>query len=375
MKQVFVCPMVRSGGSLINRLFEGVEGTFSYPFELIMKPSNFVPKQLVKDSQRYTIQEYVKDCSSEDFVETLAAWNIKQNQKDCLVGSNFVGGYLAGKAKGLSIKVNWNHAEFISLLNARWQKNNCLSIRDIHVSIYSMLFSDNKNNPNSVCFHSGNGLTVNPYSFFSDEENYMLIPIRELSSYVATEKMKYFRQTYELNRVEKIGRIPVKFFSRFNFRDLNNCFHQWEYCLQRAIALKMTFGDRVVLYKHKDLIENTEETLSLISNHLNLQKFENPNGPTIMGKPWGGNSQFKKTKGIDKSLDNKQSILSAYERKCIERVVKRNEYDINSKRFLQGSNNQTLEELLEIFKNYDRKVDVLYATPFFNRQKYKSVFG
>jgi len=378
VKQVFIAPMVRSGGSLITRLFETVDECFSYPFELVFSPARESPEMIKKFGQKYTVQDYVGVSSGGDFDAVLARWGISRLQENCKFGKNFTGKHAGGKAKGLEIKCEWSHTSFLKILYQVWELNQSLDINDLHLAMFKTLEPSEMVLPEVVSFHSGNGSTVDPGSYFSNVKNFMLIPIRDPLSYIASEKMKYYRQRFELFRLEKMGRIPSKVFSKFEFSDTEKSYLQWEYFYLRALILKKYFPAQIYLYYHNDLIVSPEKTLNGIAEGLGVSGFDSRLGPTILGEPWAGNSQFKKTNGIDQTLDSEHKILSIRELSFIEgrlNLLYTNKpnlmnSELDPKIFLHP----TYLELNRIFSPYDRRADVLYSCAFLNREKYKSIF-
>ena len=86
--------------------------------------------------------------------------------------------------------------------------------------------------------------------------------------------------------------------------------------LQEYIYYKKEFGrdKNFISYSNENLVLNTSKVMKFFAENLNI-KFENSlNQPTIGGRPWGGNSHYGISKGINSNtLENYKKVLDTEE--------------------------------------------------------------
>jgi hypothetical protein len=92
----------------------------------------------------------------------------------------------------------------------------------------------------------------------------------------------------------------AKILHPFNFtQSLSYYFFFWEN--REKILHKDT-----LLIRFEDIVTDTKGTMQKVANHIGIEYSDNMLYPTLLGKPWGGDSSFHKLKGVDKSTINRK---------------------------------------------------------------------
>jgi hypothetical protein len=330
MKTIYIGAINRSGGSLLTRLFDGHKDVASYPLEIGF-PLNrdFYPWASKLSGETLFIPPYNKDL--QDKVFDILEIESVQEQKKHVWGkesSDPVGvrkNYIEKEFYG-AVKTDFDFQRYISEIEK--DSINAENINDLYDLKARAYFNawDNGKHAGSLKYvitHDSNGLFISNASKFFDElpDSFFIHPIRNITGYVASEKTRITRRFYGSRRYPKV-KMPNIFVKKFNSYDIEALIRCWMVSVTRAVLLQEKFGvnGRFLVYRYENLVSDTSETMKSICKRIGLNFDNILLDPTIMGKPWNGNSHQGKQKGVNKDLKNYYSkVLTEKELEIIDK--------------------------------------------------------
>ena len=182
-------------------------------------------------------------------------------------------------------------------------------MQDIYDAWHNAYFNswDNgkyKGNLKYVVMQTSGGLYLRNYQKYFEEfkGSYSLTPIRDIKTYIASEKTRLARRFFGARRFQKptVPNFLVKYFNEY---DLNTLIRTWHVSITRLRILqeKLDQNPDFIIYKYEDLVKNTEDLMQNFSKKINLKFDKILLKPTLAGKDWLGNSHEGKQKGINLS--------------------------------------------------------------------------
>jgi len=354
----------RSGGSLLARLLEGNEKIVSYPMEVGFKFKDnlfgFVDK--ITGSPIY-IPDFSPNIDILDYfdvkkkIHPIYKWG-KEKSEAQGIRKNYL-------EKAFYEKNIFTEFDFEGYQNKllKYSKNitNNYELYEAKHKAYFKSWNYTKNfNYDHVVSHDSAGL------FFYDFEklfkffpnSFVIIPIRNLLGYVAAEKTRIARQGIGTRRFAKPlpSNLMIKNFRNFSIESI---VRSWLISLSRIRILQEKFGtqNKIMVYRFENLVVNTENHIKYIceKNKINFDKIFLK--PTLMGKPWLGNSQQGVNYGINKNPNSYvNKILTKEEIRKINDISK----NIDS---ILNQNNEVITDLTKIDEKnfFDYKTQKLYS--------------
>ena len=77
---------------------------------------------------------------------------------------------------------------------------------------------------------------------------------------------------------------------------------------------KFGVNENLIIYNHEKLVNDTEKVMKAFSTNLKIDYTKSLCEPTIGNLPWGGNSHYGKSKGINKDvITNYKRVLNENE--------------------------------------------------------------
>ena len=286
---ILIGQVQRSGGTLLNQLFDDHFEIFSYPSELILRK----PKS----------QWYNGNLNFSPLVDRVLRESIK--------------------AKNFSKRSNKN--EKINNKN-RFNFNPYLQ-----KYIYNELKNNNLRNNFNAYFTS----FFNSFENYSSTYNNKKYVVSHLPKFIFFEKnINLFFQIYPKGYIISIIRDPLTWIrsaknvgkKSFNI-ELNELLKIWEKNFDNSFKFKTLFKNRIILINFNHLINKTEDTIKLICRKINIKYDDVLLTPTFNGKSLYSNSSFKSSKGkIDNNVINDfnlDKIKSKLETKNLTRCLKK----------------------------------------------------
>lgn len=359
VKHIYIGTINRHGGTLLARLFDGHNDIASYPLEVGFK-KDFNTFQFSDDLGGSP--DYIP--SFKEFKGSIPKFlNIEEQKKKINLSwgketSDPVGvrkNYLE-KAFYQNVKTDFNYEKYINLLKEKSLKVN--SVSEIYDAWHNAYFDSwdngkNKGTMKFVVMQTSGGLYLRNYDKYFDEfkNSYSFTPIRDIKTYIASEKTRLARRFFGARRFQR-PTVPNFLVKKFNNYDLETLIRTWQTSVTRIRILQENFGfdSSFIVYRYEDLVKNTEQVMWDFSKKLNLNFNKILTEPTIAGVSWLGNSHSGKQKGIN---------LSNY----YKDVLTKKELDIINKNSesLMGviySNENTFVNLTDISEKmfYDYKI-------------------
>ena len=158
-----------------------------------------------------------------------------------------------------------------------------------------------------VVKHDSGGLFLNNFDkYFNDfRDSIVAVPIRDVVGYVAAEKTRIARRYFGSRRFAKP--LPPNFLiKKFDQYDIEAIIRTWNVSLTRIRILQEKFGvnQKLVVYRFENLVKNPNKIIDYLCSKVELKPNSILYEPTLMGKPWLGNSQQGKNIGINKNPNN-----------------------------------------------------------------------
>jgi hypothetical protein len=292
-KIVYIGGDSRSGGSLLARLFDGVPGIGSYPFE----------------------SEYFEGRNGQltGFSEFFEYKKIEFIEKKEIVAKikKYSEGKLHSKARHGETEPILNYTEFIRKLLSRLDNLHIYDNYCIFNAIEDAFFEQMSKIKDLKCIVNHNSRTFiadleTYYHVFKD--SYFIHTIRDPRSNYAS--MKNYRNLIESKRHD--GNVSINFMESFISR--------WLISLHYAWINKTKFKDRYLVLQYETLIKHPHAVMKLLAEKIGLDFDKKMLAPTIGAMNWGGNSSFGKMSPTisTESLKKYNDILSTKEISFIE---------------------------------------------------------
>ncbi len=307
MRHIFIAAIIRHGSSLLARLFDGHpdiasypsekqffkdESTFYFPDALTGSPT-LVPSW--EDYLRFNnLKKFFNVSDKKDDVSNI--WG-KEKADDVGVRKNYL-----EKAYYQNIDTNFDYKKFVNTLE---NHNNIKSIQDAYNAYHEAYFKawDNGRYLGSkkfVAFHASGGLYLKNFQNYFEQfrNSSVIIPIRNVFTYIASEKIRIARLFFGSRRFYKP--FPPNFLVRnFSNYDLRALIRTWKVSITRTVILSEKFkNNNLIIYRYENLARETETTMKNICHKLDLEFNKILLTPTIAKQPWLGNSHDGAKKGI-----------------------------------------------------------------------------
>ena len=314
MKTIYIGAINRSGGSLLTRLFDGHPDVASYPLEISFPINqNFYPFVQKLSGDTAFIPFYEKGMNNNVF-DLLNIDNVKEEvrhvwgkEKSDPVGvrKNYIEKEFYG-----SVKTDFDFNKYVSEIEKESiNANNINDLYEIKARAYFNAWDNGKHagSLEYVITHDSNGLFISNTDKFFDEfpNSFFIHPIRNITGYIASEKTRITRRFYGSRRYPKV-RMPNIFVKKFRSYDIEVLIRCWMVSVTRAVLLQERYGvnRRFLVYRYENLVSDTSGTMKSICKRIGLDFNNSLVEPTIMGKPWSGNSHQGKQTGVNKNLKN-----------------------------------------------------------------------
>ncbi len=323
MKNLFIGPSVRSGGSLINRLLDHHPDIAAYPFELFLPMDDALHSSLKNRGQKLNVQNFprINTDDHEDII--LSKMLLDRDPSKCLIGKHFKNGKLIAKTTGLDVEGAFDHNTFISGFLKEIKNVNGIGNRYniLHKNIFKLWDSGKHSGKMKfVTYHSGNGLMADIENYFDEfPDSYFIQPIRDVRGYLASEKKKVFRQIIGRGRIGRRFNWPDWMLKKYYGRYFEAMLVNWLITVTRSVILKKKIGERYVIYRHEDLIRNTKSVMTKLSDAIGLAFDDCLLNPTVGGVGWRGNSMFGLQSGVNPELAKVRDVFNTLEENLIEK--------------------------------------------------------
>ena len=349
-KLIFIGAINRSGGSLLPRLLDGHKNIVSYPLELpffhdnsyykitdnyagipstipslengrLSKESKFLYPGLshsltptnISEKRDFDKFELVNIPKSKPKIPT--KWG-KERSDVIGVRKNYL-----EKSFYENVKTDFDYEKFVK--NFKTYSEGKSNWNEIHYAKHKAYFESwdkgkyLTNDTSHVVMHSSGGLYLtNIDEFFQIyNDSRFVIPVRDVLGYIASEKIRLARIFFGARRFNK-PTLPSLFIKNFNYYDLSAKIRNWTTSVTRARLLQETFGvnENLIIYNHEKLVNDTEKVMKAFSTNLKIDYTKSLCEPTIGNLPWGGNSHYGKSKGINKDvITNYKRVLNENE--------------------------------------------------------------
>ena len=403
-KQIFIGSINRSGGSLLARLLDGHKKIVSYPLELPFPHNNafyqisdnfagipmsipiYENNELEAGSRFLYPGNYSRSLTPSDIdlsknlfskddlldipkdkPEIINEWG---KEKSDIVGVRK--NYLE-KSFYDNVKTDFNFQNFVNKLNL--YRNSKSSWSETHNAKHRAFFEswdDGKyltDNTEYVVSHDSGGLYLTNIDKFFEvySGSRFIVPIRDVLGYVASEKVRLARIYFGSRRFNK-PILPFFLIKEFKEYDLKAKIRNWSTSVTRIHLLQKQFGiDRqFISYSNENLVLNTSSVMKSFADNLGIEFNHTITEPTIGGRPWGGNSHYGKSKGVNmQTLNNYKKVLDIKEMDTIKEYVGKLREEILS----QKSSFLDLTKIKENLFN-----DIYYQKKYFSDQDKISLY-
>lgn len=304
---IFIANQVcRSGGSLLNRLFDGNKKIATYPTEIGFK----FDKNLIKNNDKIIgapsfIPKFEKNIDLVDFFELEEDYQNFKYAKNSHIHVGIKKNYLEKSYYEKKIKTDFDFDKYFK--NIKKYCSGASNNQELYYFKHKAYFHswDNGiywNDPNYIVTQDSNGLFLTNYDrFFSDFiGSIVFVPMRNCHGYVASEKIRIAKRYFGGRRFAKPS-PPNFMIKKFNEYDLSSLVNTWRVSLDRVKILQEKFREKVFVLQLENLTKNTQKVMDDIFLKLNTTAEKVNYEPTICGKKWLGNSHMGKIKGIKKN--------------------------------------------------------------------------
>jgi len=354
----------RSGGSLLARLLEGNEQVASYPMEVGFKFKEdlygFVDKltgspiYIPEFKSNIDVLEYF---DAKQKINPIHKWG-KEKSEVQGIRKNYL--EKAFYEKNISTDFNFEEYQQKLIKYSKKVKNNYELFEAKHKAYFESWEYSKNHKFSHVVAHDSGGLFFYDFSKFFEffPNSFVIIPIRNLKGYVAAEKTRIARQGIGSRRFAKP--LPNNFLIR-NFKNfsIQSIIRSWLVSISRIRILQEQFGiqNNMMVYRFENLVIKTEDHIKYICNKNKIKFDEIFLKPTLMGKPWLGNSQQGINYGINKNPNSYfNEVLTDSEIELIDNFS--NNFDS-----VLDKNTDTLTDLTKIDEKYfyDYKVQKKFS--------------
>tara|TARA_B100000787_G_scaffold28132_1_gene18517 strand:+ start:9607 stop:10890 length:1284 start_codon:yes stop_codon:yes gene_type:complete len=326
-KFIFIAGINRSGGSLLARLFDGHSNIASYPMEIgfPFKEDIYGFVDNITGSPTY-LPSFKKNLNLKKYFniekeEPVFSWGKEKSEKFGVRNN-----YIEKAFYETNINTNFDHDAYVSKLNqyCKNSENNQELYSGKHKAYFES-WDNGKNikDPKVVILHDSNGLFLNDFDkYYEDfDKSIVAVPIRNIMGYVAAEKTRIARRFFGSRRFSKP--FPPKFLiKQFNQYDLHSIIRTWNTSITRIRLLqeKFSINGNFIVYRFENLAEDPKKIIDYLCEKVEIKSESILYEPTLMNKPWMGNSQQGKNKGINKNPnDYSLNILREDEIKMINK--------------------------------------------------------
>jgi hypothetical protein len=324
VRNLFIGSTHRSGGSLLARLFDHHPDVAAYPFELHLPMDPALHPSLARRGDRSHVQDFPQLPDGMAPEEIARAIGLDRRRRRCLVGSHFRDGKLRAKSRHLDLDAEFDHARFLERFLAEVRTRKGLS--GAYDALHEAFFREwdgglHAGSLGFVAFHRANGLLADVERFLRDFEGSLFLqPVRRPEACIASEKRKALSQLAS-GRIVSGWRPSDRWLRRFGGRFAEDALVAWLVSMTRSVILKQRLGDRVLVYRHEDLVRDPETVMRRIADAVGLPFHEALLRPTNGGHPWAGNSMFGRQEGVAAERDDPAELLNETERELVERYA------------------------------------------------------
>ena len=342
----------RSGGSLLARLLDGDDKTASYPMEVGFKFKD----NLFGFSDKLTgtpthIPEFKKEIDILDYFDAkekilpIHTWG-KEKSESIGVRKN----YLEKAFYEKQVDTNFDFENYQKKL-IRYSKNinnNYELYEAKHRAYFESWEYSSLKKFEHVISHDSAGLFFDDFDQFFKffPRSFLIIPIRNVIGYVAAEKTRIARKGIGTRRFA--NPLPPNWMvKKFKNYSLNSLVRSWMISLTKIRLLQEKFGvnKNLMVYRFENLVNDTENHIKFICEKNKIEFNNIFLKPTLMGKPWLGNSQQGINDGINKNPNKYASEV------LTEEEIKEIEYLSNNIDQKLDSNKEVLTNLLDMKKD------------------------
>ncbi len=319
MRHVFIGSTVRSGGSLLARLFDHHPAIGAYPFELHLPMDEALHPSLAARGEKNHVQNYPTLSPSMTPAEVTRRILLDDDPTRCLVGSHFSAGRLRAKSRHLEIEAEFDHAAFLA--DVRRDVAADRSLANVYGAMHRAFFRrwDRGAHGGSlevVAYHRANGLLADVARFLAEFDGVFVQPVRSIQACLLSEKRKILSQlsaggpSFSDRRVKNL-------YGRF----VENTIVNWLVTFTRSVVLKERLGDRCLVFRFEELARSPAPLLRAIAGAAGVPWDDALLVPTNAGRPWAGNSMFGRTDGIDAEHAAPKDLLNRTEEELLERLA------------------------------------------------------
>lgn len=325
MKIINIASINRHGGSLLVRLLDGHPDIAAYPVEkhFLRDEKTFPFADKLTGSPTYVpdIEDFKKFGNLQKFFEVpsqkpqiIHRWG-KEKADSIGIRKNYL-----EKAFYQNVQTDFNYKRFISLLNVSDQKfDNINDVYDNFHKAYFKSWDDGKHMGSGefVAFNGSGGLFLKNFDkYFSEfKGSFALIPIRNIETYISSEKTRLARLFFGTRRFNKPN-LPYYLIKNFSYYDLRSIIRTWKVSVTRAFILSENLkNDNFLIYRYETLVTKTEQVMRDLCNKTGIKYNNILLKPTLGGIRWLGNSHYGPQNGIN---------LSNH----VSKVLRRDELDI-----------------------------------------------
>ena len=359
IKHIHIVSINRHGGSLLARLLDNHPDVASYPLEngfpKDFKIHNFV--DFLNGSPTYVpdFKDYKNNiCKFLEIAEKknkiIHKWG-KEKSDPVGIRKNYL-----EKAFYQNVKTDFDYAKYISLI-----KKSDLDVKSVH-EIYDTMHTayfnswDNgshKGNLKFVVMQSSGGLFLKSFDKYFGEfkDSFILCPIRDIKTYIASEKARLARLYFGSRRFQS-PKVPNFLVKAFDMYDLEAQIRTWLVAFTRLVILQEKYGldGKFIVYRYENLVNDTSNVMKSFCNKMNLKFDPILLKPTIGGLNWLGNSHSGKQTGINLSNYYKE-VLREDELNLIKKK------SLKLTEFLDSDKNTPLD-LSKVSKNFLYDYDI-----------------
>ncbi|MFH1791317.1 MAG: hypothetical protein ABH885_04970 [Candidatus Omnitrophota bacterium] len=323
-KTIFLGTIVRSGGSLLARLFDGHPEILSYPVEVgfpfangfypifesyVGVPSKIPDLDGIPDADVYSLMGIPKAKP-----KVALKWG-KEHADPVGARKNYL-----EKVYYDTVKTDFDFDRFIQLFDEyRKGARTVAGLYDARHRAYFEAWDKGRHigEPKFVLLHDSGGLYLADVArlFKEFEGSVFILPIRDVMGYIASEKTRLARRYYGARRFS-YPPFPNFLVRAFTEYDLDAHIRGWMVAFTRAVLFQEKYGvnGRFIAYGHSNLINDTEGTMRALLRSVGARYDGVVLEPTIGGHMWTGNSHQGKRKGVSKDLESYYpKVLSAEE--------------------------------------------------------------
>lgn len=372
LKLVFIGGINRSGGSLLARLFDGHDNIVSYPLELPFLHDN----SFYKITDNYagtpmTIPTLVDGKLNEEFkflypglshsLEPNDYSNHSFDKFDLFsvpkIKPSFSTSWGKERSDIIGVRKNYLEKSFYEKVETDFDYEKFIeyfkkfssdkkSWNEIHNARHLAYFKSwdqgkyLTEKTSHVVMHASGGLYLTNIEKFFEiyNDSRFVIPVRDVLGYVASEKIRIARIFFGARRFNN-PKLPYALIKKFNYYDLKAKLRNWTTALTRIKILQENFGinKNLIVYSNEQLVKNTTKIMKRFAYNFGINFNDVLCSPTIGKRPWGGNSHYGISKGVNTAItENYRKILTIQEISLILKETEnlRNEILNNDDAFL-----------------------------------------